>query len=307
MAARRATAYPAAYNGNAAYDVAMRRNLVLARVGASSLHPQWLDGASSRDWDLRLAPYQEMPSQDDLDLDVGPVVPGPKWSGIREVLNGWDGWRDYDYVWLPDDDIRADAATIERMFEVAAAMGLELFAPALDESSYYAHFITMRNPRFYARRVGFVEIMVPGFSRAALERLLPTLDLTETGWGWGLDSLWPKLLGYENVGVIDGTPVAHTRPVGRMYDEALRRRVFEESDAIFERYGCSQRHVTFAGFGADLRPLDLTPERLLAELVQGWDYLVERDPRVLAWAAEFQRSQFAAPPYPVEGTPDVVV
>src|SRR3712207_7749167 len=49
--------------------------------------------------------------------------------------------------------------------------------------SYYAHFITMENPRFHGRWVGFVEIMVPGFSRAALERLLPTLELTRTGWG----------------------------------------------------------------------------------------------------------------------------
>lgn len=47
------------------------------------------------------------------------------------------------------------------------------------------------------------------------------------GWGWGLDSVWPKLLDYENVGIIDGITVNHTRPVGVMRDGDLSRRVLE--------------------------------------------------------------------------------
>jgi hypothetical protein len=82
--------------------------------------------------------------------------------------------------------------------------GLDLLAPALSETSYFAHFDTMHNGSFHGRRVGFVEIMCPGFSRAAVERLLFTLELSETGWGCGLDSVWPKLLDYRNVGVLDG-------------------------------------------------------------------------------------------------------
>jgi hypothetical protein len=279
----------------------MSRNLVLARVGAKSLHRGWVDRGAPRDWDLRLVPYQELPPQDDCAVEA--VVPGPKWWGLREVLNRWDGWREYDYVWMPDDDIRTDQATITRMFGVARELELDLFAPALHESSHFAHFITMRNHSFYGRWVGFVEIMVPGFSRAALEALLPTLDLTETGWGWGLDSLWPKLLGYDKLAIIDGTPVLHTRPVGQMRDSDLRRRVFAESDAILNGNGCRQRHVTFGAFDEDLRPLELRPEQLLTRLVDGWRYLIERDPRLLGWIAEFQRERFPPPAYPVEGTP----
>jgi hypothetical protein len=237
---------------------------------------------------------------------VSDVIVGPKWSGLRQVLNEWDGWRDYDHVWLPDDDVYASQDTISRMFEGAEAVGLDLFAPALHETSYYAHFSTMANRRFHGRWVGFVEIMVPGFSRAALERLLPTLDRTETGWGWGLDSLWPKLLDYENVGILDGTPVVHTRPVGQMRDLELARRVHAESDAIFAEYDCRQVHTTFGAFGPDLAPLDLAPDRLLVELVKGWDYLWEADPRILGWIVDYQRARFPGPEYPVEGTPSVV-
>ena len=281
----------------------MERSLVLARVGSSSLHPCWVDRGKPRDWDLRLVPYQEIPPQTAVDCVVGDVIPGPKWSGLRQVLNEWDGWREYDYIWLPDDDIYANQDTISRMFHVAEAMGLDLFAPALHESSYFAHFITMRNASFYGRWVGFVEIMIPGFSRTALERLLPTLDLSETGWGWGLDSVWPKLLDYENVGIIDGTTVIHTRPVGQMRDPELGRRVHAESDAILASHDCRQVHTTFRAFGPDLKPLDLTPERLLMELVRGSEYLCERDPRVLSWIMDFQRPHFRWPDYPIAGTP----
>jgi hypothetical protein len=284
---------------------AMRTNLVLARVGASSLHPAWIDLDSARNWDLRLVPYQPVPAHPELDCHIGDVVPGPKWTGIREVLKTWDGWRDYEYVWLPDDDILASQSTINRMFDVARGMNLDLFAPALDEQSHYAHFITMRNARFYGRWTGFVEIMVPGFRRSALESLLFTLDLSDTGWGWGLDSVWPKLLNYANVGIIDGASVRHTRPVGEMRDAELRRRVLAESDRLLEAFDCRQVHTTFGAFSAELQPLALAPEDLLADLVAGWDYLIDRDSRVLAWIAEFQRQHFTPPEYPVAGTPSL--
>jgi hypothetical protein len=281
----------------------MRKNLVLLRVGSGSLHSQWLDSTKSRNWDLRLVPFEAIPPQAARDVELGEVIPGPKWSGLRELLNGWDGWRQYDYIWMPDDDIAAGQDTIDRMFQVAAAIGLDLFAPALHPSSYYAHFITMENLSFYGRWVGFVEIMMPGFSRAALEKLLPTLDLTETGWGWGLDSLWPKLLDYKNVGIVDGTPVVHTRPVGRMRDPELARRVMEESDRILADHDCRQMHSTFAAFDAKLERLDIGPERLLAEMVKGYGYLVERDPRVLWWMLDYQKPHFRWPQYPTAGTP----
>jgi hypothetical protein len=68
------------------------------------------------------------------------------------------------------------------MFAIAGEVGLRLFAPALHESSYFADFVTMRNASFHGRWTGFVEIMSPAFTTETLEALLPTLDLTETGW-----------------------------------------------------------------------------------------------------------------------------
>lgn len=280
-----------------------RRHLVVARVGRQSLHPGWINPTLPRDWDLVLCPFQELTAPPQPDVTVGPVVPGPKWAGLRHLLNDWSGWRDYDYVWLPDDDIFTDQATISRLFAMAESLGFDLCAPALHACSYYAHYITMHNRRFAARRTGFVEIMVPCFSRRALELLLPTLDLTPTGWGWGLDSLWPQMLGYEGVGIVDAVQVLHTRPVGMFRDAALGHAVHAESDAIMAAHDCRQIHTTFAGIDAASQPMNLSREALTAALVDGWQYLFAQSPSVLPWIVAAQTPDGGWPDYPVEGRP----
>ena len=281
-----------------------RQNLIIARAGRSSLHPTWLSASTERNWDLLLCPYQTLePLHDNAGFTVGDVLPGPKWTGLRQLLNRWQGWREYRYIWLPDDDIFATQDTINRFFTVSEALSLDLCAPALHESSYYSHFDTMRNQRCFARRCGFVEIMAPCFSVRALAELLHTLELSPTGWGWGLDSLWPKLLGYRNIGVIDAAPVLHTRPVGAFRDAALSARVRAESDHIMATYGCGQVHTTHAALDADLDPLTEQPEALTALLADGWRYLFERNPGVLPWLVQAQRPSSGWPDYPIAGTP----
>ncbi|HEX8417449.1 MAG TPA: hypothetical protein VF641_07575 [Methylobacterium sp.] len=276
---------------------------MIARVGRTSLHRCWVDAGAPRNWDLYLSPVEEIGPQDDLDCEVGEVIRGPKWTGLATLLNGWSGWRDYDQIWLPDDDILARQDAITTLFEVGRALDFHLFAPALHEASHYAHFIAMRNPSFFARRVGFVEIMIPCFRRATLEEFLPTFTLSGSGWGFGLDSAWPKMLGYEHMGIIDAVSVVHTRPVGTFKDPDLRRRVMQESEDILARFDCSQRLVTFAGVGSDLRDAALTPEELLVELVRGWQYLFDRDANALRWLFEQQQCLLSPSTYPVSGLP----
>jgi hypothetical protein len=266
--------------------------LVIARVGRGSLHQSWVERGSRRDWDLYLCPYEEIPPQTGLECTVGEVMPGPKWTGLRNLLNEWDGWREYDRIWLPDDDIRADQHSISAMFQAAAALEFSLFAPALHESSFYEHYTTMRNQEFFARRVGFVEIMVPGFSRSALELLLPTFDLTASGWGWGLDPLWAKLLDHEGLGILDGIPVLHTRPVGQYRDAELHRRLSAEAEQIMADHQASMQLATFVGIGPDLQDMELSPDELLVKLVQGWDHLYAGNPAVLRHIYDNQAPTF---------------
>lgn len=281
----------------------MTKSLVLARVGQNSLHRCWVDPGKPRDWDLYLCPFQEIAPQTGVNCVVGDVTPGPKWTGLRQILNAWGGWRAYDYIWLPDDDIFANQDTISALFRAARSLQFHLCAPALHENSHYAHYVTMRNHSFFARRVGFVEIMVPCFKRETLEQLLPSFDLSTTGWGWGLDALWPKSLGYKDLGIIDGVSVLHTRAVGHFRDADLGRRVHEESDRILRDYDCNQQMVTFAGIGPDLREVPLSADELLSAMVSGWQYLFHRNPKVVRWITEYQQPFFEWPPYPIGGSP----
>ena len=280
-----------------------RRHLVIPRVGRKSLHPHWLEGAPRRNWDLHLCPFEPLAAEARANCTSSEVIPGPKWAGLRELLNAWNGWREYEYIWLPDDDVLTTAENINRFFSTASALQWELCAPALHEDSYYAHYSTMRNRNCTARRIGFVEIMVPCFSRAALERLLPTLALSTTGWGWGLDSVWPKLLDYQRMGVIDDTPVLHTRPVGAFRDPELGERVLAESDRLLRDHACCQVHRVFEAIGPDLQPMELDPTELMALLADGWQYLVPTNPVVLPWIVQSQSPQNGWPEYPVAGTP----
>jgi hypothetical protein len=61
--------------------------------------------------------------------------------------------------------------------------------------------------------------------------------------------------------------------------------------------------VTFAGFDEDLGKRQLSPDQLLAALVQGWKYLIRRDPRTLQRIVKQQEPFFEWAEYKVAGTP----
>lgn len=105
--------------------------------------------------------------------------------------------------------------------------------------------------------------------------------------------------------MLDAITVTHTRPIGERRDDELATRMLEESGAILAKYDCGQVHTTYNAFGPDLEPCDMTSERLLVELVKGWQHLIQKDPRILPWIVDHQREHFNWPPYPVEGTPQV--
>jgi hypothetical protein len=262
-----------------------------------------VEPGKDRNWDLYLCPFQPLTSPQTVECTVGDVLVGPKWTGLRTLLNTWSGWRDYESIWLPDDDIFTNQDDISAMFDIGEALQFNLFAPALQDNSYYAHYITMANRNFFARRVGFVEIMVPCFKRQTLEELLSTFDLTTTGWGWGLDSVWPKLLNYKGLGILDAVPVYHTRPVGSFRDPELGRRVMAESDELLQSYACSQVLTTFSGIDESLSDMPMSPDRLLVQLIDGWQYLLARDPAILRWAVDHQRGTTEWPRYGIEGAP----
>ena len=192
-----------------------RRNLVIVRAGDSSLHPEWLQGAARRSWDLLVSYFGDDPDkfrqQDVVRLDAK----GAKWPALHRLLTERaELLRDYDYVWLPDDDISCRARDIDGLFAAMRQHDLLLGQPGLSGRSHFSFSITLRNPLTRLRWTNFVETMVPCFHRDLLTKCLPLLGQSVTGWG--LDWVWPKEAGLAArcVAIIDEVSVTHTRPIG---------------------------------------------------------------------------------------------
>jgi Protein of unknown function (DUF707) len=200
-----------------------RRNLVIVRAGNSSLHPEWLKGASERNWDIVVNYFG-----DDPDLYKEPDViridsKGPKWPALQQLIQSNPKFiSDYDYIWLPDDDLLATKADINSLFDLVKSYGLEVAQPALTWDSYYSHITTLRNSMTKIRFTNYVEVMAPCFCSAMLRKALPLLNSNLSGWG--LDYVWAALAEnpLSGIAIIDDITVRHTRPVGGPNYKLLR-------------------------------------------------------------------------------------
>jgi hypothetical protein len=277
--------------------------LVIARVGRSSLHHGWLQGTP--DFDLLLCPYQEIEPTPGA-LRTTAVMPGQKWDGIYKLLTEWGGWRDYDYIWLPDDDLETDAATLNMMFALSKAWNVKISAPALAEDSFFSHRTTMRNRSFFARAVAFLEVMMPCFRRDALEACLPSIAMCHAGYGWGLDMAWPMIVGYEGMVIFDALPVRHTRAVGSVRDAAHAAQGHSEWEAVMARYTATLDYRVRGAYAANgaFRLADLG--LFLMEYLEGYRYLIEREADFLLWYVDVQKIVLPMPAVP-EVTGDVLL
>ncbi len=202
----------------------MRRpNLIIVRAGNASLHPAWLAGPESRTWDLVVNYFGSDP-----DIYRQPDVvridsTGPKWPPLHQLLLDHPEYlENYEYVWLPDDDLAMSKQDINRFFELCSEYKLELAQPSLTPDSPVTHPLLIHNTATRLRFTNFVEVMAPCFSAPCLRRALQTFSETQSGWG--IDWLWPDFVNdRENgIAVIDDVVIRHTRPLGGPNYDAMR-------------------------------------------------------------------------------------
>lgn len=224
-----------------------RRNLVIVRAGDSSIHPQWLNvPGEERNWDLIVSYFGDDPDKfrggDWLRIDGK----GPKLRGVYDLVHSHEQLiRQYEYVWLSEDDLQCTCRGINRIFDVCRERGLKLAQPSLTRDSYFGHAIVLHSPSFRLRYTTFVEIMAPCMSIETLWRLLPTMNQNVSGWG--VDFVWAKMLAGDRLGIaiIDEVQIRHTRPVGggTLYDPLKQRgdSPWDEYRAAEKRYGIASR------------------------------------------------------------------
>uniref|UniRef100_A0ACD5XFZ3 Uncharacterized protein n=1 Tax=Avena sativa TaxID=4498 RepID=A0ACD5XFZ3_AVESA len=174
---------------------------------------------------------------------------------------------EYDYVFLWDEDIEVDGFDPLRYLDIVSKEGLEISQPALDHRSLIHHRLTARtrrggtvHRRFYKTEgggrcygnstgppcTGWVEMMVPVFSRAAW-RCVWRMIQNDLVFAWGLDFK----LGYcaqgdrsKNVGIVDSEYVLH-RGIPTLGDAVVDKKAKAASASTgADRYAVRQRSYT---------------------------------------------------------------
>lgn len=187
-----------------------RPYLAFFRAGNQSLHTRILAEDPERNWDCCVNYFGDRPSDGAADEYFSGGE--NKYEGFWEFLERFGLADHYEYVLVLDDDLLFRPGDVSRYFDICHANAFYLSQPGLNWGSYFSHYVTLKNPFCRWRKVTFVEVMAPCFSRAALRDLKDTFLYTKSTWG--IDLAWTEEVKQrESIYVIDDVPILHTRPI----------------------------------------------------------------------------------------------
>lgn len=209
-----------------------RRFLVYCAIGAKIWEPK-LFGAN-RSFDVALNSYKGILVEEKPEWFF--CEPGYKLKAASKVLPKIS--KSYEFYAFLDDDIEVTTDQLNEIFKIAKKHRLEMFQPSLTRDSFFSHpQLLQKKSNKEIRRTHFVEVMMPFFSKNALEKCLPTFSYNESSWGLDL-IVWPQIVGPKNIHVVDSVAVRHTRPV-QSFTQKLSNGLtpMEEYRLIRKQYG----------------------------------------------------------------------
>ena len=159
-------------------------------------------------------------SHHEVAVRLAPAAPGAgKWANLNDALAAHPVG-DADWLLIFDDDVVLPHGFLDTFLFLCERFDFTLAQPAHKYWSNAAWRVTRRRPLSVARRTRYVEIgPVTAIHRRAFDVLLPFPDLQ---MGWGLDNHWGAVAAEHGwkLGIVDATPVRHTRPVAGDYPRA---------------------------------------------------------------------------------------
>ena len=223
------------------------RNIIISPVGDTSCHKTWIKG-KNRKFDLMLIYHgtEDNKYREDADYYLQ-MTDKYKLGKISEAINKlYDVVKQYDAIWLPDDDITTDTRNINRLFKLFHKYDLDLAQPSV--LGQVNHGITRPNWRCKLRYVNFVEMMCPLFKTDALLKILDTFKLNSSGWG--IDFLWGEILENNELAIIDSVIVIHKglfskNEKSKYYDDLAKGKIsaYDEYDKIMSQYKISSNFM----------------------------------------------------------------
>ncbi len=201
--------------------------------------------ARSRRWEVRLWALDAVdPALRSETLGAGP---GAKFPLLNRLLREADA-AEFEWVVVADDDVALRGATLADLLAVSERAGLDLAQPAHTELSHRDNAITVRKPLSVARLTSYVE-NGPLFAvrRPLTSDVLPFPGGHEMGWGLELDWFDLSCRG-ARLGIVDGIPIRHLRPVGADYTKAAERARLRQLLQARGLRSFSELHHTFGSW-----------------------------------------------------------
>ena len=195
--------------------------LVFSSVGDRNNIQTWISDPSKKNFDLIIYYFGEEESPV-FDADLVVKRKGLKFDNFHHFLNHND-INQYESIWVADDDIIMDTASINKMFTLFSKYKLWLAQPSFSEESRISWDITRSNQDCILRYTNFVENGVTVYSRKILPKLIKTFKDARTGFG--VDLIWPTLLGHpkNKIAVIDAVSCHHPKGNHSSLDNIIPR------------------------------------------------------------------------------------
>jgi|GEM_PF-647493 len=172
------------------------------------------------------------------------TLSGFKYPSIYKLLSLFPHLlEDYEYFFLPDDDVFLNSLDIDKLFLFAETNKVAICQPSIFEVNCN-WFITVHNPYTKYRYVSMVEVMCPLFSKTALKLCLPSFSESQSGWG--LESAWAKLLsgtGFK-FAIYDGVKAFHSSPLDQTNGSLYKALSKIKINPISELVNISKKYET---------------------------------------------------------------
>jgi len=213
-----------------------KKYLIFSSVGDRNNVQTWISNPSKKSFDLVIYYYgnKEKPI---FDANLIVKRKGLKFDNFHHFLAHNNNSK-YDAIWVVDDDIIMDTSSINTMFFLFTKYKLWLAQPSFSEESMTSWDITRCNPDCILRFTNFVENGVTIYSRKILPQLIRTFNDARTGFG--VDLIWPKLLGYpkRKIAVIDAVTCYHPKGDQSSLDKIIPRDLHVTQGAeLLNKYG----------------------------------------------------------------------
>lgn len=162
-------------------------------------------------------------SRHEVSVSIVPMGDKGKFANIDDAIAlASSGLDRFDWLVVADDDILFKPRFLDTFIALASAADLSIAQPAHAYESYTTYQITRRRLGSLVRRTRFVEIgPLTLVKKEAFSELIP---FPASRWCYGIDVLWSEIARRNEfkMGIVDGTPVRHLRPVAASYsmDEA---------------------------------------------------------------------------------------